>query len=43
MVLVGHMAEHVHQEEENHAQEARLAALEARAGLSNGAHDKKNH
>mmetsp|Transcript_62272 Transcript_62272/g.166508 ORF Transcript_62272/g.166508 Transcript_62272/m.166508 type:complete len:118 (-) Transcript_62272:42-395(-) len=30
MVLAGHLAEHAHQEEENHHQEERLAALEAR-------------
>lgn len=29
MVLTGHLAEHVHQEEENQHQEARIAALEA--------------
>mmetsp|Transcript_2175 Transcript_2175/g.5384 ORF Transcript_2175/g.5384 Transcript_2175/m.5384 type:complete len:110 (-) Transcript_2175:73-402(-) len=28
-VLAGHFAEHLHQEEENHAQEERIAALEA--------------
>mmetsp|Transcript_96571 Transcript_96571/g.295429 ORF Transcript_96571/g.295429 Transcript_96571/m.295429 type:complete len:117 (-) Transcript_96571:61-411(-) len=28
MVLTGHLAEHVHQEEENHHQETRLVALE---------------
>eukprot|EP00428_Durinskia_dybowskii_P072678 CAMPEP_0170398196 /NCGR_PEP_ID=MMETSP0117_2-20130122/23274_1 /TAXON_ID=400756 /ORGANISM="Durinskia baltica, Strain CSIRO CS-38" /LENGTH=172 /DNA_ID=CAMNT_0010654739 /DNA_START=103 /DNA_END=619 /DNA_ORIENTATION=- len=30
MILTGHLAEHVHQEEENHHQEARLADLEAK-------------
>mmetsp|Transcript_94491 Transcript_94491/g.211821 ORF Transcript_94491/g.211821 Transcript_94491/m.211821 type:complete len:116 (-) Transcript_94491:45-392(-) len=30
MVLAGHLAEHAHQEEENHHQEERLATLEAR-------------
>eukprot|EP00429_Kryptoperidinium_foliaceum_P064238 CAMPEP_0176063624 /NCGR_PEP_ID=MMETSP0120_2-20121206/31733_1 /TAXON_ID=160619 /ORGANISM="Kryptoperidinium foliaceum, Strain CCMP 1326" /LENGTH=169 /DNA_ID=CAMNT_0017397199 /DNA_START=50 /DNA_END=554 /DNA_ORIENTATION=- len=30
MILTGHLAEHLHQEEENHHQEARLAGLESR-------------
>ncbi|CAE8702004.1 unnamed protein product, partial [Polarella glacialis] len=29
LVLAGHIAEHVHQEEENHHQEAHLASLQA--------------
>eukprot|EP00933_Yihiella_yeosuensis_P068726 TRINITY_DN7467_c4_g1_i1.p1 TRINITY_DN7467_c4_g1~~TRINITY_DN7467_c4_g1_i1.p1 ORF type:complete len:125 (+),score=20.90 TRINITY_DN7467_c4_g1_i1:87-461(+) len=32
MVLAGHLAEHLHQEEENHHQEDRLAKLEAAVG-----------
>mmetsp|Transcript_50699 Transcript_50699/g.151718 ORF Transcript_50699/g.151718 Transcript_50699/m.151718 type:complete len:118 (+) Transcript_50699:59-412(+) len=34
MVLAGHLAEHAHQEEENHHQEERLAAIEARLGVA---------
>mmetsp|Transcript_41651 Transcript_41651/g.90785 ORF Transcript_41651/g.90785 Transcript_41651/m.90785 type:complete len:129 (-) Transcript_41651:241-627(-) len=30
MVLAGHLAEHIHQEEENHEQEDRIKALELR-------------
>eukprot|EP00927_Polykrikos_kofoidii_P021324 TRINITY_DN2020_c0_g1_i1.p1 TRINITY_DN2020_c0_g1~~TRINITY_DN2020_c0_g1_i1.p1 ORF type:complete len:117 (+),score=15.35 TRINITY_DN2020_c0_g1_i1:101-451(+) len=29
-ILIGHCAEHMHQEDENHEQEARIAALESR-------------
>mmetsp|Transcript_56422 Transcript_56422/g.150936 ORF Transcript_56422/g.150936 Transcript_56422/m.150936 type:complete len:99 (-) Transcript_56422:81-377(-) len=35
MVIVGHLAEHVHQEHENHHQELRLAALEAQVAKKN--------
>mmetsp|Transcript_46702 Transcript_46702/g.144290 ORF Transcript_46702/g.144290 Transcript_46702/m.144290 type:complete len:120 (+) Transcript_46702:31-390(+) len=44
MVLAGHLAEHLHQEEENHHQEHRLAALEARlAAVLPASESKKAH
>lgn len=33
MIIVGHLAEHVHQEEENHEQEVRIASLEKKLAL----------
>eukprot|EP00416_Gambierdiscus_australes_P037219 CAMPEP_0171097764 /NCGR_PEP_ID=MMETSP0766_2-20121228/47737_1 /TAXON_ID=439317 /ORGANISM="Gambierdiscus australes, Strain CAWD 149" /LENGTH=117 /DNA_ID=CAMNT_0011557011 /DNA_START=18 /DNA_END=371 /DNA_ORIENTATION=- len=36
MIIVGHLGEHSHQEEENHQQEERLAALESRIATLEG-------
>merc|ERR1719401_2919608 len=33
MIIVGHLAEHVHQEEENHHQEVRIAMLEKKLAV----------
>merc|ERR1740122_865135 len=38
-VLAGHLAEHAHQEEENHHQEERMAILEARLAAVQPAED----
>mmetsp|Transcript_27193 Transcript_27193/g.61701 ORF Transcript_27193/g.61701 Transcript_27193/m.61701 type:complete len:117 (+) Transcript_27193:77-427(+) len=44
LVLAGHLAEHAHQEEENHHQEERMAILEARlAAVQPSGNTKKTH